>query len=141
MTFEITRAEWIEFCKIIDKNQRTGQMFVNHFNPPKEVEDALFELDGDKFFGMVFNWVSIKDSLHTNVGQINHSEGLMNERRITFDDKKIAKKIITDQERLMKLYRRIGKDASRMEDLDIGTKLIDLQIAIMDLAKRNKTLK
>lgn len=73
MVFEIATYEWIEFCKNHDKNQREGQRFVNHFNPPKEVEDALYELDGKEFFGMVFNLVNIKDPLHNKVDSRRHS--------------------------------------------------------------------
>lgn len=49
MEFSITQDEYIKLA--IDRyaednvHQRLGQFFCNRFNPPKEVEDKLWEMD------------------------------------------------------------------------------------------------
>lgn len=50
MKFSITQDEYIKLAidrhKKDNVHQRLGQFFCNRFNPPKEVEDKLWEMDG-----------------------------------------------------------------------------------------------
>lgn len=48
--FTITQSEFVDFA--VDRYngdnvfQRYGQFFCNTFNPPKEIHDVLWEMDG-----------------------------------------------------------------------------------------------